>query len=679
MANSCFLYDSHAAAPAPSGTIRDIKHVVIFMQENRSFDHYYGALRGVRGFADQNAVLLPNGRTTFHQPRNNGELLPLRLESQCVSDTAHDWESGHAAWNFGNWDRWVFAKGIETMTYYTRAELPFHYALADAYTVCDAYHCSVIGPTNPNRLYLWSGTIDPRGTAGGPVIDNSEPFPGFRWTTYPERLQAAGVTWKIYQEFDNYDDNALAWFAVFQNSQPGEPLYDRGLATVGDLVGAFHSDVMSDTLPAVSWIIAPTVLSEHPPFLPSSGADLTKQLLDSLAANPDVFKSTAFILTYDENDGFFDHVPAPVPFPRTADEFVKSQPIGLGVRVPTVIVSPWTRGGYVCSEVFDHTSILRFLENWTGVQEPNISAWRRQVCGDLTSAFDFNNPDYTYPILPLVLPFDCLGESPSIPAVQTMPVQESGIRPARHLPYQPNATSSNDCANGRLYVQMTNAGSASVHFVVYANAYQTNLPRQFDVAAGASAVSSFDLRAMGNGNYDYTCYGPNGFQRRFAGSTQENCGTVDVTSVIDPSSGLLTFVMRNSSEASATFTIRANAYRDDGPLIQTLPANSTALAPFPVVAAADGWYDFTATTSDDPLFMRRFAGRVEPSNASPLKLTFSITDGKLSLSWTNKLSTKLQTSPDLKAGSWVTLVLPTGQNSFIAPIGGSAAFFRLTE
>ncbi|MDB6040494.1 MAG: phospholipase phosphocholine-specific, partial [Verrucomicrobiales bacterium] len=374
LVHACFsrlLAATSVPATARTGTIRDIKHVVIFMQENRSFDHYYGALRGVRGFGDRNVFLLPNGKTTFHQPRNKGEVLPLRLDSQCVSDTAHDWDSGHAAWNFGYWDRWISAKGIDAMTYYTREELAFYYSLADAYTVCDAYHCSVMGPTNPNRLYLWSGTIDPRGKAGGPVIDNSEPYPGFRWTTYPERLQAAGVAWRIYQEFDNYDDNALAWFAAFQNAQPGEPLYDRGLAIVGDLVAAFRADVLNDTLPAVSWIIAPTILSEHPPFSPASGAALTKQLLDALAAKSEVFNSTAFILTYDENDGFFDHVPPPVPAARTADEFVNNQPIGLGVRVPTVIVSPWTRGGYVCSEVFDHTSILRFLEQWTGVVEPN--------------------------------------------------------------------------------------------------------------------------------------------------------------------------------------------------------------------------------------------------------------------------------------------------------------------
>jgi len=118
-----------------------------------------------------------------------------------------------------------------------------------------ANHCSVMGPTNPNRLYLWTGMIDPNGTGGGPIIDNSEPAAGFTWTTYPERLQAAGITWKVYQEADNYDDNALAWFAQYKNAAAGNPLYDRGIATVSDLVAAFQNDVTSGALPQVSWLI----------------------------------------------------------------------------------------------------------------------------------------------------------------------------------------------------------------------------------------------------------------------------------------------------------------------------------------------------------------------------------------------------------------------------------------
>src|SRR5262249_23079875 len=166
--------------------------------------------------------------------------------------------------------------------YHTRAELGFYYALAEAYTICDAYFSSVLGPTNPNRLYTMTGMIDPNGTGGGPVTDNSEP--GFTWTTYPERLQKAGVTWKVYQQQDNFDDNALAWFVQYRNAAPGTPLYNRGMTFVDDLVSAFRADVTNNTLPKVSWLVAPVTLSEHAFHSPSSGEALTRQLLNALAS-----------------------------------------------------------------------------------------------------------------------------------------------------------------------------------------------------------------------------------------------------------------------------------------------------------------------------------------------------------------------------------------------------------
>ncbi|HXU76171.1 MAG TPA: alkaline phosphatase family protein, partial [Methylomirabilota bacterium] len=308
--------------PPPTGTIADVRHVVIFMQENRSFDHYFGSLKGVRGFGDRNALVFQNKNTSFYQPQNSSYVLPFHTSEQCLSDLNHDWTSGHTAWNLGKWDQWIAAKGSSTMAFHNRTDLAFYYALADAFTICDAYHCSVMGPTNPNRLYLWTGMVDPNGTGGGPVINNSEPAAGFNWTTYPERLQAAGVSWKIYQQSDNFDDNALAWFAQFINAAPGTPLYDRGRATVGDIVTAFQADVTSGALPRVSWLIAPTALSEHPSASPASGELLTKQLLNALASNPAVYNSTVFLLNYDEDDGLFDHVPPPVPPSGTPAEFV---------------------------------------------------------------------------------------------------------------------------------------------------------------------------------------------------------------------------------------------------------------------------------------------------------------------------------------------------------------------
>lgn len=387
------------ASSPPAGELSDIRHVVVVMQENRSFDHYFGTLPGVRGFDDPGAITLSTGRSVFHQPdpRNRaGYLLPFHLDTrttsaQAIPSTSHAFSVQHAAWNNGKMDNWLpahrkadgDAHGPYTMGYYTREDLPFHFALAEAFAVCDAYHSSVLGPTWPNRLYLMSGTIDPAGAHGGPVISNVMTTP-FTWTTYPERLTDAGVSWHVYQEEDDFGCNVVEFFDAFQNAGARSPLYQHGM-TIGP-ADQFERDAREDRLPAVSWIIPTAAQCEHPDYLPAAGADFVARKLDAIAANPDVWRKTVVIVTYDENDGLFDHVPPPTPPPGTEGEFVGGEPIGAGIRVPCVIVSPWTQGGWVARERFDHTSVLRFMELCTGVAEPNISDWRRATFGDLTSA-----------------------------------------------------------------------------------------------------------------------------------------------------------------------------------------------------------------------------------------------------------------------------------------------------
>ncbi|MCC3772995.1 alkaline phosphatase family protein, partial [Streptomyces sp. UNOC14_S4] len=393
-----------AAGPATRGSLGDIEHVVLLMQENRSFDHYFGTLKGVRGFADPDALRLPDGRSVFYQPDTEnpaGYTLPFRLDTrrtsaQAIPSTSHAWEVQHDAWNGGRMDRWLpahrkadGANGPYTMGYHTREDIPFQFALAENFTVCDNYYCSVFGPTWPNRLYWMTGTIDPGGTLGGPVIENTAPTP-YRWTTYAERLQKKGVSWQVYQEDDNYGCNLLEEFQQFKDAKPGDPLYDRGM--VRRPAGSFEDDARNDRLPAVSWLFSPSTQTEHPDYLPAAGADYVARKLEAIADNPAVWQKTVFILNYDENDGLFDHVPPPVPPPGTPDEFVGGLPIGGGFRVPCLIISPWTVGGWAAGEAFDHTSVLRFLERWTGVEEPNISAWRRRTFGDPTSAFGFSEP-----------------------------------------------------------------------------------------------------------------------------------------------------------------------------------------------------------------------------------------------------------------------------------------------
>ena len=438
-----------AQAQGRRGSFREIKHVVVLMQENRSFDHYFGTMAGVRGFDDPAALKLPGGRSVFYQPDGespDGYLLPFHLDThassaQKIPSTSHAWAVQHEAWNGGRMDGWLPAhrkadgvKGPYVMGYYKRADIPFQFALAEAFTICDSYHCSVFGPTWPNRMCLMTGTIDPEGGNGGPIINNKAPAGGYTWTTYPERLQQAGVSWKVYQQQDSYGCNMLKTFRAFQQAEIGSPLHTRGMKV--DPEGQFEYDAIHDKLPAVSWIIPTSFQSEHPDFMPADGAAFVASKIDAIAANPDVWAKTAFILNYDENDGLFDHVAPPVPPQGAPHEFVGGLPIGGGFRVPCIIVSPFTAGGWVSSERFDHTSVLQFLETFTGVREPNISQWRRRTFGDLTSAFRFRGAGSKPPVLPdtsgpLVLARYGAANlpKPAIPGSgQEMPKQEKGRR-----------------------------------------------------------------------------------------------------------------------------------------------------------------------------------------------------------------------------------------------------------
>ncbi len=403
-----------AQTPKRSGTFKDIKHVVLLMQENRSFDHYFGTLAGVRGFDDPRAHTLSHGMSVFHQPDSEnpkGYLLPFHLDSfstsaQQIPSTSHAWAVQHQAWNGGKMDQWLpahraadGAKGPYTMGYFKRQDIPFHHALAEAFTICDAYHCSVFGPTWPNRLYWMSGMIDPEGRFGGPIIKNQVPDEGLRWTTYAERLEEAGISWRVYQHGEKgQPHNLLSAFSKFRNAPAASPLQLKGMPAFSD--GLFEYDALHDRLPAVSWLCPSAAASEHPDALPAAGAEFIASKLDAIAANPDVWAKTVFILNYDENDGLFDHVPPPFAPEGTPQEFIGGLPIGAGFRVPCILISPWTAGGFVCSQPFDHTSVLQFLERFTGVHEPNISAWRRKSFGDLTAAFRFQQPAGKPPVLP---------------------------------------------------------------------------------------------------------------------------------------------------------------------------------------------------------------------------------------------------------------------------------------
>jgi phospholipase C len=431
-----------------STALSEIKHVVVLMQENRSFDHYFGAMPGVRGFADPS---VPKSRFYQYDAQNPDKyLLPFHTDTHSTSaqnlpSNSHSWGPQHDSWDNGKMDGFVTAHlaadgvaGQYTMAYFKRDDVPFHWALADAFTICDGYHCSMLGPTWPNRLYLMTGQVDPAGVAGGPVYSNFVPAAGYSWKTYPEMLTDAGVSWKIYQEADNYGMNVMEYFDQYQNAPVSSPLYQNAMRFYQ--AGQFEYDALNDRLPTVSWIIPTSFQSEHPDFMPAAGADFVASKVNAIASNPDVFAKTVFVLIYDENDGLFDHVTPPTAPAGTAGEFITvdgaSDPIGLGFRVPCIIVSPWTVGGFVSHDTFDHTSVIRLIERVTGVVNPNITPWRRKTVGDFTAALG-SVPNGRFPRLPgtkaeleaaenEVLQF----QLPPIPgANQTFPVQPPGSKP----------------------------------------------------------------------------------------------------------------------------------------------------------------------------------------------------------------------------------------------------------
>lgn len=626
------------ATPASNttGTLNDVQHIIVFMQENRAFDHYYGTLRGVRGFNDRMTITLPNGDPVWKQPTSNGGyILPFHVDTSTTSATCEeaatmDYPTDIAMWNNGLYNAWNTARSpVLGMSYYTRADLPFYYSLADAFTICDQYHCSTLTQTNPNRLHLFSGS---NGLSVGqaPTLDNTEPTPGFSWPTVAETLEAANISWKVYQQSDNFDDNGFAWFQSFKTAPTTSPLYQKGIAVVNDLAQALAADVAAGTLPQVSWIVAPAALSEHPDYHPAAGEDLTARLLTALVSNPDVWSKTVFLLNYDEQGGFFDHDPPPTPpasaaqaTMSTTGELYAGKPIGLGFRVPMMMISPWSKGGYVCSQVFDHTSVIQFIEQRFGVHCPNISPWRRAICGDLTSAFNFKNPDDVWPKAALPDTSNYVAQAnqqcstlpyPTVPTIQSMPRQEPGTRPSRALPYEFHASARVDPASSTFWLIVANGGNVGAAFSAYDLATPINAPRRYAVDAGAQLSDNWSGTALTGTKYGIALHGANGFLRAFAGDVAATAGVnaanPEIRVCYDVANSAVYLTLMNSGQGPCTFTVTSNAYRTDGPWTFTVAAGGAADTNWPVSASAN-WYDFSVTVAAQPAFLRRFAGRLE--------------------------------------------------------------------
>ncbi|KIW76133.1 hypothetical protein Z517_10878 [Fonsecaea pedrosoi CBS 271.37] len=438
------LYAVLATAFVGSGVSADslasINHVVLFMQENRAFDHYFGTMAGVRGFSDPNVQINPNGKSVWYQKLNKtittkaDYLLPFYLNelgghwlnaTQCMDAGSNGYEENHLAYNFGLNDHWALNNTPWSWGYYKKSDLPVQFALAEGWTIGDMYQESVIASTNPNRVTWVSGSIAVPGSPqkadeGGVYIDNNE-MPGceapglncypLSWTTTPEIYQQANVTWQVFQDIDNFDDNPLAWFQQYQTAKNGTVLHKRGMSFLG--LDAFYEQAANGTLPMVSFIVGPTELSEHPPYSPHDGAWLQQQVVNAVTRGKN-WNSTALIISYDETGGWGDHV-SPYHAPNgTAGEWL-DDPFGLfgqtfsgpGFRLPFYIISPWTRGGNVFTEKCDHNSQIMFVEKWLAakgfdnVVTDQMPTWRRAHMSDLTAAFDFSRPDTSIPTIPL--------------------------------------------------------------------------------------------------------------------------------------------------------------------------------------------------------------------------------------------------------------------------------------
>ncbi len=801
-----------AIDPPAGSTWRDAAHVVFLMQENRSFDHTYGTLQGVRGFNDPRAITLADNNKVWLQTNAVGETYaPFHLDIRNTKATwmnslPHSWSNQVDARNNGKYDHWLQAKASGnpsykhmplTLGYHTREDIPFYYALADAFTVCDHNFCSSLTGTTPNRLYFWSGTIREKMEADvmARVWNGDADYENWaNWTTFPERLEDLGVRWKVYQNeisvgvgfegeqdswLSNFTDNPLEFFAQYNVklapayiknlpndetklkgqiaaqetalaaatgdaatkitrrltqlkkwlaanqadqqkytaaryhalSQREKAIHEKAFSTnkqdphyhelatlkyqdgaterevllpKGDILHQFREDVNEGKLPTVSWIVAPENFSDHPGAA-WYGAWYLSEVMDILTKNPEVWKKTILVLTYDENDGYFDHLPpfvAPHPDKKetgfttegipTNVEYVKANktqqssddddrresPIGLGYRVPLVIASPWTRGGWVNSEVFDHTSSLQFLEQFLThklgkqVTEPNITTWRRTVCGDLTSVFRPYNGEKIASPAPLQRdPFvegihkakfkdlpsnfrkltkeDIAIANTKPASAFFMPKQEKGIRSANALPYElyAEAQLSADKKAVTLHCQASaqhfGAQALGAPFQVYTpgafNGEKMRV-RDYTVAAGKHLSDEWALDQFDGSRYQLQVHAPNGFFREFKGNAQDPQAVI--SAVYEATAENKRFLynkliirLENNSLAAMTFLITDNAYRQAAKTI-TVKAPGGKDNVVLDLAANHGWYDVTVTVKGNAAYARRYAGHVETGKDS---------------------------------------------------------------
>lgn len=740
--------------PAAASTFYDAEHVVILMQENRSFDHAFGALKGVRGFLDKRTFIKQDGHSVFFQKNDIGKYAsPARLDlkntkSTWMSSLPHSWSDQQKALNKGKYDQWLQAKASGnkeykdiplTLGYYNREDLPFYYQLADAFTIFDQYFCSSLTGTTPNRLFLWSGTIreQQNGKVKANVYNDNIDYDKARqakWKSFPEILEEQNVSWKIYQNeislpkgmsgeqeawLSNFTDNPIEWFSAFnvkfskgyyQNipnvikylkleiekkpsqkerlealiselqedlvqyhpdnysklsqkeknlhekaftTNAGDPDYwnleigkddsgERLVVPKSDVLFQFRKDVEEKKLPLISWLVAPEHFSDHPGS-PWYGAWYISEVLNILTQDPETWKKTIFIINYDENDGYFDHVLPFAPpinpnqpvdmngkegaeYVNKTQEYMSSQQIkdseriegtvGLGYRVPMIIASPWTKGGFVNSEVSDHTSVLQFLEKFIkkkfnkDVTIDNISDWRRCVCGDLTSAFNSSSikiPQMDY--------LDQKEYTKTINAAKNKPIpnlkwhseselsshfleiQERGTKPSNPLPYNYQV----NLEHGK--INMVNLKENGIPLLIYDRTQFDGDHLNFSYALYSKQTLS---HRIDTDSYDYEVFGPNGFYRHFKG---EKHIQLEVSLNNNISKNEVELIFRKSTKESVTVMLE-DLYENIRKKISLHQTEEKIVLP---LTKNKGWYDLKLNSGENTW---QFSGRIETGKTS---------------------------------------------------------------
>lgn len=386
-----------------------IKHIVILTQENRSFDHYFGSFCNTLGSQGNRPTGFVPAHLTYDDASGNA-YHPYHLTQFCNADPDHSWEGSHTKWNDGAMNGWVVDESGSTIAigYFEAADHIYHVQLAKAFTLCDHNFCAQIGPTLPNRLYLWTGTsgwdyLSPTSTANNLPFNNpslTAPPPVLTWPTMADVLSAAGLPWKCYSVADGSVPSAIGAFnpLIFFEQILTDP---TKLAAASADFTAFSADLAAGTLPAVSWIVTEATTSEHPPAPPDMGQLLAARVVE-LLMNSSAWDSTALFVTYDEGGGFFDHVRPEILEAVPAGLPDAGMAVGDGFRVPLFVVSPWAKPGAIFKKTVDHTSILQFIERTftAGTQSVHLPtiATRRRGLTDLTEALDFTQTPIAPPL-----------------------------------------------------------------------------------------------------------------------------------------------------------------------------------------------------------------------------------------------------------------------------------------